>query len=142
MHGIFIVTHSTNNVCRYAAPTTSTANQRDGPRTRALTGARGDRIVKGLPNLLGNTSPRSRSAALLSTITLLGMTDRYEYKVIQLREGLLGGKMSGDKLEEGTQRTCLAGMAVEGDHCGGGEGKGWARRGRGRAGDLRASVAR
>jgi hypothetical protein len=25
---------------------------------------------------------------------------RYEYKVIQLREGLLGGKMSGDKLEK------------------------------------------
>ena len=25
---------------------------------------------------------------------------RYEYKVVQLREGLLGGKMSGDKLEK------------------------------------------
>src|SRR4051794_30563528 len=25
---------------------------------------------------------------------------RYEYKVIQIREGLLGGKMSGDKLEK------------------------------------------
>ncbi|MDQ2791090.1 MAG: DUF4177 domain-containing protein [Pseudonocardiales bacterium] len=24
----------------------------------------------------------------------------YEYKVIELREGLLGGKMSGDKLEK------------------------------------------
>ena len=25
---------------------------------------------------------------------------RYEYKVVELREGLLGGKMSGDKLEK------------------------------------------
>ena len=24
----------------------------------------------------------------------------YEYKVVQLREGLIGGKMSGDKLEK------------------------------------------
>lgn len=28
------------------------------------------------------------------------MTRRYEYKVVELREGLLGGKMSGDKLED------------------------------------------
>jgi hypothetical protein len=28
------------------------------------------------------------------------MTARYEYKVEELREGLLGGKMSGDKLEK------------------------------------------
>ncbi|MGY1741828.1 MULTISPECIES: DUF4177 domain-containing protein [unclassified Blastococcus] len=27
------------------------------------------------------------------------MAGRYEYKVEELREGLLGGKMSGDKLE-------------------------------------------
>lgn len=25
---------------------------------------------------------------------------RYEYKVVELREGLLGGKMSGEKLEK------------------------------------------
>ena len=25
---------------------------------------------------------------------------RYEYKVVELREGMLGGKMSGDKLEK------------------------------------------
>jgi hypothetical protein len=25
---------------------------------------------------------------------------RYQYKVVELREGLMGGKMSGDKLEE------------------------------------------
>ena len=28
------------------------------------------------------------------------MAGRYEYKVEELREGLLGGKMSGDKLEK------------------------------------------
>jgi predicted ABC-type sugar transport system permease subunit len=27
------------------------------------------------------------------------MSNRYEYKVVELREGLIGGKMSGDKLE-------------------------------------------
>jgi len=25
---------------------------------------------------------------------------RYQYKVVEIREGLLGGKMSGDKLED------------------------------------------
>jgi Domain of unknown function (DUF4177) len=28
------------------------------------------------------------------------MTSTYEYKVVQLREGMIGGKMSGDKLEK------------------------------------------
>lgn len=28
------------------------------------------------------------------------MSERYEYRVIQLREGLIGGKMSGAKLEK------------------------------------------
>ena len=28
------------------------------------------------------------------------MTERYEYKVLELREKLIGGKMSGDKLEK------------------------------------------
>jgi hypothetical protein len=28
------------------------------------------------------------------------MATGYEYKVVELREGLLGGKMSGDKLEK------------------------------------------
>jgi hypothetical protein len=27
------------------------------------------------------------------------MTQRYEYKVVELREKMIGGKMSGDKLE-------------------------------------------
>jgi hypothetical protein len=27
------------------------------------------------------------------------MTDRYEYKVVELREKMIGGKMSGDRLE-------------------------------------------
>lgn len=28
------------------------------------------------------------------------MTARFEYKVVELREGLIGGKMSGDRLEK------------------------------------------
>ncbi|KLL10313.1 MULTISPECIES: DUF4177 domain-containing protein [Protofrankia] len=28
------------------------------------------------------------------------MAERFEYKVIELREGLIGGKMSGDRLEK------------------------------------------
>ncbi|WP_250292218.1 DUF4177 domain-containing protein [Frankia sp. CiP1_Cm_nod1] len=28
------------------------------------------------------------------------MTERFEYKVVELREGLIGGKMSGDRLEK------------------------------------------
>lgn len=28
------------------------------------------------------------------------MANRYEYKVLELREGMIGGKMSGDKLEK------------------------------------------
>jgi predicted ABC-type sugar transport system permease subunit len=28
------------------------------------------------------------------------MAERYEYKVVELREGLIGGKMSGQKLQK------------------------------------------
>ena len=28
------------------------------------------------------------------------MANRYEYRVVELREGMIGGKMSGDKLEK------------------------------------------
>ena len=28
------------------------------------------------------------------------MPNRYEYKVVEVREGMVGGKMSGDKLEK------------------------------------------
>jgi hypothetical protein len=28
------------------------------------------------------------------------MANHYEYRVVELREGLMGGKMSGDKLEK------------------------------------------
>ncbi|AEH10741.1 MULTISPECIES: DUF4177 domain-containing protein [Protofrankia] len=28
------------------------------------------------------------------------MAERFEYKVVELREGLIGGKMSGDRLEK------------------------------------------
>jgi hypothetical protein len=29
-----------------------------------------------------------------------GMASRYEYTVVEVREGMIGGKMSGDKLEK------------------------------------------
>ena len=28
------------------------------------------------------------------------MADRFQYKVVEMREGMIGGKMSGDKLEK------------------------------------------
>jgi hypothetical protein len=47
---------------------------------------------------------------------------RYEYKVVELREGLMGGKMSGDKLEkvlneharEGWQLKAITAVEVKG----------------------------
>jgi hypothetical protein len=33
-------------------------------------------------------------------VLVSAMANRYEYKVIELREKLLGGKMSGDRLEK------------------------------------------
>ena len=29
---------------------------------------------------------------------------RFEYEVVELREGMIGGKMSGDELEKGSTR--------------------------------------
>ncbi len=50
------------------------------------------------------------------------MAGRYEYRVVELREGLLGGKMSGDKLEkvlnqharEGWQLKAITSVEVKG----------------------------
>ena len=50
------------------------------------------------------------------------MAARYEYKVEELREGMLGGKMSGDKLEkvlnenaaEGWQLKAITSVEVKG----------------------------
>ena len=50
------------------------------------------------------------------------MVGRYEYKVVELREGMIGGKMSGDKLErvlnenarEGWQLKALTATEVKG----------------------------
>jgi hypothetical protein len=50
------------------------------------------------------------------------MAARYEYKVEELREGMLGGKMSGDKLEnvlndrarEGWQLKAITAVEVKG----------------------------
>ncbi|HEY4627549.1 MAG TPA: DUF4177 domain-containing protein, partial [Blastococcus sp.] len=50
------------------------------------------------------------------------MAGRYEYKVVELRERMLGGKMSGDKLEkvlnehaqEGWQLRAITSVDVKG----------------------------
>ena len=50
------------------------------------------------------------------------MAARYEYKVEEIREGMIGGKMSGDKLEkvlnsrarEGWQLTAITSVEVKG----------------------------
>jgi hypothetical protein len=50
------------------------------------------------------------------------MAQRYEYKVLELREGLIGGKMSGDKLEkvlnqharEGWQLKAITSVEIKG----------------------------
>ena len=50
------------------------------------------------------------------------MAQRFEYRVVELREGLIGGKMSGDKLEtvlnqharEGWQLKAITSVEVKG----------------------------
>ena len=50
------------------------------------------------------------------------MAQRYEYRVVEIREGLIGGKMSGDKLEdvlnkharEGWQLKAITSVEVKG----------------------------
>ena len=50
------------------------------------------------------------------------MAPRFEYRVVELREGLIGGKMSGDKLEkvlnqharEGWQLKAITSVEVKG----------------------------
>ncbi len=66
----------------------------------------------------------------------------YEYKVVELREGMIGGKMSGDQLEkvlnerakQGWQLKALTSVEVQGTHR--------SARGRGSARDVRASSLR
>jgi hypothetical protein len=55
----------------------------------------------------GFTSPGGRATATLGTVAgelplveTGPMASGYEYKVVELREGMIGGKMSGDKLEK------------------------------------------
>lgn len=38
---------------------------------------------------------------------------RYEYNVVQLREGLIGGKMSGDKLQKVLNENARQGWALK-----------------------------
>ena len=41
------------------------------------------------------------------------MTQRYEYKVVEVREKMIGGKMSGDKLEEILNDTAAQGWQLK-----------------------------
>jgi len=41
------------------------------------------------------------------------MAGRYEYKVEELREGMLGGKMSGDKLEKALNENARHGWQLK-----------------------------
>jgi hypothetical protein len=38
---------------------------------------------------------------------------RYEYKVVELREGMIGGKMSGDKLEKALNEQAREGWQLK-----------------------------
>jgi hypothetical protein len=66
------------------------------------------------------------------------MAERYEYKVVEVRESLVGGKMSGGKLEKLLNDYAAPGLAAQGDHQRGREGSGGTWRSRGFACHLRA----
>ena len=65
-----------------------------------------------------------------------------QYKVVELREGMMGGKMSGDKLEKVLNEHGAQGVDAQGDHLRGRQGPDRARRGRGPARHLRAPLTR
>ena len=58
------------------------------------------------------------------------MANRYQYTVVELREGMIGGKMSGDKLEQVLNEHAAQGWQAQGDHLGRSQGPRRARRGR------------
>ena len=41
------------------------------------------------------------------------MAQRFEYRVVELREGLIGGKMSGDKLEKALNQHAREGWQLK-----------------------------
>jgi Domain of unknown function (DUF4177) len=41
------------------------------------------------------------------------MAARYEYRVVELREGMIGGKMSGDKLEKALNEQAREGWQLK-----------------------------
>ncbi len=60
------------------------------------------------------------------------MAKAFEYKVVELREGVIGGKMSGDKLEKVLNEHGRQGWQLKVRYCRRGEGAprpGWGRRG-------------
>jgi hypothetical protein len=44
------------------------------------------------------------------------MANRYQYTVVELREGMMGGKMSGDKLEKVLNEHAAQGWQLKADH--------------------------
>ena len=44
------------------------------------------------------------------------MPERYDYRVVEVRESLVGGKMSGREAGEAARRARLPGLAAQGDH--------------------------
>jgi hypothetical protein len=50
------------------------------------------------------------------------MPERYEYRVVEVRESRIGGKMSGGTLAKLLNDHCFPGLAAQGDHQRGCEG--------------------
>ena len=46
-------------------------------------------------------------------VRLIAMADRHEYKVVEVREGLIGGKMSGNKLEKVLNEHAMQGWQLK-----------------------------
>ncbi len=65
---------------------------------------RGDLVVVGHPpgttRTTVGTNSRSGDRDSRHVVSVSAMAQSFEYKVVELREGMVGGKMSGDKLEK------------------------------------------
>jgi hypothetical protein len=74
-------------------------DQQSAATSCSLTAVRSPRCYYGLVFGLG---PMAGSARRCASARHYGhrMANRYQYTVVELREGMIGGKMSGDKLEQ------------------------------------------
>lgn len=64
---------------------------------------------------VGRYAERRRGMTRESSTSQTGdvMPARFEYKVVELREGLVGGKMSGDKLEKALNENAAKGWQLK-----------------------------